>query len=330
MDVEPQGGHRFQDSRKDAGEPMDAKLFPNAFFEGEVVPIEQAKVSIATHALQYGTGVFGGIRGYLDNDGSTINVFRLPDHTKRLLQSARIIQAKVPYSSEDLQQILIDLIKRNAPDCNVYMRPFIYKAGTDLPPKLSGIRDALAIYMLPLNDYLDLTKGTRLLVSSWQRIEDSVIPSRAKVTGGYINSSLAKDQADQAGYDDAIMLNRDGKVAEGSGANLFIARNGTLITPPVTSDILEGITRRSLVEFARDAGIPVEERAIDRSELYISDEVFLCGTGVQIAYVSEIDGRTIGTGERGPITAQIQETFFNLVRGGESPYGHYLTRIKIG
>ncbi|HLI52147.1 MAG TPA: branched-chain amino acid transaminase [Thermomicrobiaceae bacterium] len=309
---------------------MEAKLFPNAFFEGEVVPIEQAKVSIATHALQYGTGVFGGIRGYLDNNGSTINVFRLPDHTRRLLQSARIIQATVPYSGEDLQQIIIDLIKRNAPDRNVYIRPFIYKAGLDLPPKLKGIRDALAIYMLPLDDYLDLSKGSRLLVSSWQRIEDSVIPSRAKVTGGYINSSLAKDQADRSGYDDAIMLNRDGKVAEGSGANLFIARNGTLITPPVTSDILEGITRRSLVEFARDAGIPVEERAIDRSELYIADEVFLCGTGVQISWVQEIDGRTVGNGERGPIAAQLQDTFFNLVRGGESPYGHYLTRIKIG
>jgi len=167
------------------------------------------------------------------------------------------------------------------------------------------------------------------MVSSWQRIEDNIIPSRGKVTGGYINSALAKDQAAEAGYDDALMLNEHGEVAEASGANLFIVRNGTLVTSPVTSDILEGITRRSIVEFARDAGIPVEERSIDRSELYIADEAFLCGTGVQIAAVGSIDGRPIGDGQRGPITEKLQDIFFTLVRGGDSPYRHYLTRVPI-
>lgn len=309
---------------------MESPLFPYAYFEGEFVPSEQAKVSIATHALQYGTGVFGGIRGYLDNDGSTINIFRLPDHAARLLQSARIIRAQMPYSVNDLAGIITELVRRNDPGRNVYIRPFIYKAGLDLVPKLSGIRDALAVYMIALDDYLDLAAPIKLMVSSWQRIEDNVIPSRGKVTGGYINSSLAKDQAGEAGCDDAIMLNRDGKVAEGSGANLFIVRNGALITSPITADILEGITRRSLVEFARDAGVEVEERPIDRSELYVAEEVFLCGTGVQIAAVGTIDGRPVGDGTRRPITAKLQETFFNLVRGGDSPYRHYVTRIPRG
>lgn len=307
----------------------EAALLPNAFFEGEFVPIDQAKVSIATHALQYGTGCFGGIRGYLDRDGQTINIFRLPDHTRRLIQSGMLLRAQLPYSPSDVAGIITELVRRNAPRHNVYIRPFIYKAGLELTPRLSGVRDQLAVYMLPLNDYLDLSTPLRVMVSSWQRIEDNIIPSRAKITGGYINSSLAKDQAAEGGYDDAILLNREGKVSEGSGANLFIVRNGALVTSPITADILEGITRRSLVEFARDAGITVEERAIDRSELYIAEEAFFCGTGVQIAGIGSIDGRPIGNGERGPITQRMQETFFALVRGEDSPYKRYLTQVSV-
>lgn len=306
---------------------MESPLLPFAFFEGSYVPSDQAKVSVATHALQYGTGCFGGIRGYLDRDGQSINIFRLPDHCRRLLQSGMLLRARLSYSASDVAGIITELVRRNRPTGNVYIRPFIYKAGLELTPKLTGIRDELAVYMLPLGDYLDLDRPVRLLVSSWQRIEDNIIPSRGKVTGAYINSSLAKDQAAEAGYDDAILLNRDGKVSEGSGANLFIVRNGALVTSPITADILEGITRRSLVEFARDAGIPVEERAIDRSELYIADEVFLCGTGVQIAAVGAIDGRPVGTGERGPITKRMQDIFFALVHGEDSPYQHYITKV---
>lgn len=309
---------------------MDITLMPYAFFEGKMVPHEDAKVSIATHALQYGTGAFAGIRGYLDKSGSAINIFRLPDHVNRLLQSGRMLRAELPYSPEDVQNIVIDLVKKNAPDHNVYIRPLIYKAGIVLSPALTGIRDDLAIYVIPLDDYVDLSQPLKLMVSSWQRIEDNIIPSRGKFSGGYINSALAKDQAAEGGCDDAIMLNRDGKVSEGSGANLFIVRNGTLITSPVTADILEGITRRSLVEFARDEGIPVEERAIDRSELYVADEVFLCGTGVQIAAAGTIDGRKIADGARGPITEKLQDIYFSIVRGEDSPYSHYVTSIPIG
>lgn len=304
-------------------------MFPYAFFEGDLVPSDQAKVNIATHALQYGTGCFGGIRGYVDRDGTTINIFRLRDHTQRLLQSGRLLRANLPYDADDIAGIVTDLIRKNAPRQNVYIRPLIYKAELALAPRLFGLRDELAIYMIALDDYLDLSAPVRLMVSSWQRIEDNVLPSRGKVTGAYINSSLAKDQASEAGYDDAIMLNRDGKIAEASGANIFMVRHGTLITPPVTDDILEGITRRSLVEFARDAGIPVAERSIDRSELYIADEAFLCGTGVQIAAIGSIDGRPIGDGKLGPITAQLQSIYFSLVRGDDSPYRHYLTQVSV-
>lgn len=309
---------------------MDITLMPYAFFEGNMVPHEDAKVSIATHALQYGTGAFAGIRGYQDKSGSAINIFRLPDHVRRLLQSAQMLRAELPYGPEDVEQIIVDLVKKNAPNHNVYIRPLVYKAGIVLSPALTGIRDDLGIYVIPLDDYVDLSAPLKLMVSSWQRIEDNIIPSRGKFSGGYINSALAKDQATEAGCHDAIMLNRDGKVSEGSGANLFIVRNGTLITSPVTADILEGITRRSLVEFARDQGVPVEERAIDRSELYVADEVFLSGTGVQIAAVGTIDGRTVGSGERGPITEMLQNLYFSIVRGEDTPYSHYITSIPIG
>jgi branched-chain amino acid aminotransferase len=308
---------------------MEIELLEYAFFEGEFVPSGEAKISIATHALQYGTGAFGGIRGYLDTSGSRINIFRLPDHTRRLLQSGLMLRANLPYGPDDVASIIQDLVRKNAPKRNVYIRPFIYKAGIVLSPKLTGIHDELAIYMIPLDDYVDMSAPLKLMVSSWQRVEDNIIPSRGKFSGAYINSSFAKDQATEGGYDDAIMLNRDGKVSEGSGANLFIVRAGTLITSPITADILEGITRRSLVEFARDIGIAVEERAIDRSELYVADEVFLCGTGVQIAAVGSIDGRQVADGKRGPITEKLQDLFFNLVSGGDSPYRHYITSIEV-
>lgn len=305
------------------------ELFPIAFFEGRFVPLEEAKVSIATHALQYGTGVFGGIRGYLAHDGQTINVFRLSDHTKRLLQSARLLRAELPYQAEQIAQFVVELIRNNAPHTDVYIRPFIYKADLEIGPKLKGLRDELAIYMLPMQEYLPITQPIRLMTTSWMRTVDLVIPSRAKVCGAYVNSAFAKDQAMECGFDDAIMLNHHGKVAEGSAANLFIVREGRLVTTPVTADILEGITRRTILEFARDLNIPVEIREIDRSELYICDEAFLCGTGVQISPIGNIDGRIIGNGQIGPITAQLQQLYLSVVRGEETPYQHYLTRVPI-
>lgn len=308
---------------------MELPLQPVAYFEGEFVPSDQAKVSIATHALQYGTGAFGGIRGYLDVSEETINIFRLYDHTRRLMNSGRMLRASLNLDADGLADVIQELVSRNNPKSNVYIRPFIYKAGLDLTPTLRDVRNDLAVYMIAFGDYFQMDTPLRVMVSSWVRLSDNIIPSRGKISGGYINSSLAKDQAEEAGYDDAIMLNTSGKVAEGSGANLFLVRNGTLVTSPITSDILEGITRRSIIMFARDAGIPVEEREIDRSELYIADEAFFCGTGAQVVAIGSIDGRDIGTGRRGPITEKIQHVFFSLVRGEDQRYAELLTRVPV-
>lgn len=307
---------------------MKSPMLEYAFFEGQIVPFSEAKVSVGTHALQYGTGAFAGIRGYLDADGETINVFRLKDHTARLLNSAKLLRAELPYDRDSLAATIISLVEKNAPSGDVYIRPFIYKSAVQLTPRLRGIGDELTIYMLSLGDYLDTTRGQRAIISSWVQIPDNAIPRRGKVSGAYINSAFAKDEAEEKGADEAILLNTSGKVAEGSGCNLFIVRNGALITAPITSDILEGITRRSFIQFAQDEGIPIETREIDRSELYIADEAFFCGTGVQIAPIASIDGRPISNGDPGPITSRLRDIFFDIVRGRSSKYSDFITPVR--
>jgi branched-chain amino acid aminotransferase len=305
-----------------------SSMLPYAFFEGRVVPFEDAKVSIGTHALQYGTGAFAGIRGYLDADGETINIFRLPDHAARLLRSAKLLRAELPFDRERLAATIVDLVERNAPSGDVYIRPFVYKSTVTLTPRLRGLADELAIYMLPLGDYMDTEGGVRAGVSSWVRIADNAIPSRGKLTGAYVNSAFAKDEAEEKGADEAILLNAAGKVAEGSGCNLFVVRDGVLVTPPISADILEGITRRSFLGFADDLGIPSEQREIDRSELYVCDEAFFCGTGMQIAPIAAIDGRPVGDGGTGPVTARLRDVFFDVVRGRSDRYAHLITPVR--
>jgi branched-chain amino acid aminotransferase len=299
-----------------------------AYFEGNIVPFSEAKISVGTHALQYGTGAFAGIRGYLDQDGETINIFRLPEHAARLLNSAKLLRAQLPFTRESLAQTIVDLVEKNAPTRDVYIRPFIYKSSVQLTPRLSGLDNELTIYMLQLGDYLDTVSGVKASVSSWQRVADNAVPGRGKLSGAYINSALAKDEAEEKGADEAILLDQHGHVAEGSGCNLFLVRDGALVTAPITGDILEGITRRTLMQFAQDEGIPVVERDIDRSELYIVDEAFFCGTGVQIAPIASVDGRPVGDGIPGPITMHIRELFFDTVRGRNLSYGHFLTKVR--
>jgi len=306
-----------------------APMLPYAFFEGQIVPIGEAKVSIGTNTLQYGTGAFAGIRGYMDADGETVNIFRLRDHAARLLRSAKLLRAELPFDRERLAATIIELAERNAPNGDIYIRPFVYKPGYDLTPKLRGLGDELAIYMLPMGDYLDTSKGVRAIVSSWKRIADNAIPSRGKFTGSYVNSAFAKDEAEEKGGDEALLLNEQGKVAEGSGCNFFMVRDGVLTTAPISSDILEGITRRSFLRFAVDAGIPVEQRSIDRSEVYLADEAFFCGTGVQVSPITTIDGRLIGGGTMGPITSRLRETFFDTVRGRDARYAEWLTPVRV-
>lgn len=307
---------------------MQIDYLPYAYFEGDIVPIGEAKISVASQVVQYGSGVFAGIRGYLDQDGSTINIFRLPDHCRRFMQSASLIKVRLPFDADGLGEIAVELTRRNAPTSNVYFRPFAYKAGLDLAPTLTGVADGFALYMLPLNDYFS-GNGVSAMVSSWQRVTDNTIPARGKVSGAYINSAIANDEAKTYGFDDAILLSQRGKVSEGSGCNMMMVRNGTLVTPPVTSDILEGITRRSLLQLARDMGIPTEEREIDRTELYVAEELLFCGTGVQVVPVTSVDRRPVGAGVPGPICTRLQERFFDIVRGKAPEYAHWLTRVPI-
>lgn len=308
---------------------MAETYLPYCYFDGKIIPFGEAKVSIATAALQYGMGVFAGIRGYLDQDGSTINIFRLRDHMTRFSQSAQLIKVNLGADVDELCAIAVELVRKNAPTSNVYFRPFAYKSGLDLTPKLTGVADSFSIYMLPLNDYFSTEGGLSVMVSSWTRTQDNAIPARGKVSGSYINSALSKDEAVQYGFDDAILLNGRGKVSEGSACNLMMVRRGELVTPPITADILEGITRRSILQIASDAGIPVVEREIDRTELYLAEELFFCGTGVQVTPITSIDRRLVGAGNVGPITAKVRDTFFDLVQGKTTTYRDWLTQVPV-
>ncbi|MBP9691016.1 branched-chain amino acid transaminase [Candidatus Woesebacteria bacterium] len=304
--------------------------FPYAFFEGKTVKTEDAQVSIMTNALQYGTGVFGGIRGYYNKEKGFISLFRIDDHFARMLNSMKIIGVSLPYSKEELIKITVDLTHKNKPQTDTYFRPFAYAGSTNLTPNLDRDHEfAFALYMIPLGDYLPTDKGISVCVSSWRRISDNAIPSRAKISGGYINSALAKHEASLNGYEEAIFLNESGHVAEGSAMNFCMVRDGVLITPSKSDDILEGITRRTVIQLAHDAGIPVEERVIDRSELYVADEAFFCGTGAQVAWISHIDKRQIGDGKRGAIAGKIQDLFFSVVRGNEKKYESWCTKISL-
>ena len=276
-----------------------------AFFNGKVVPIEKAQVNIQTNALQYGTGIFAGIRGYYNTNQGFISIFRLTDHFARFLNSLKIIGVSIEYSHKDLVELTLKLMKKNAPKTDTYIRPFAYAGSLQLSPNLE--RDNVfefAEYMFPLGDYLPTYKGIKVCISSWRRISDNAIPSRAKICGSYINSALAKKEAVQNGFEEAIFLNEAGNVAEGSAMNLFIVRDNVLITSSKSDDILEGITRRTVIELASDLGFAIEERVVDRSELYIADEAFFCGTGAQIAWIAEIDHRKVGNGKRGKISGK--------------------------
>lgn len=295
-----------------------------AFHQGEFKPLRECTINIMTHALQYGTMVFGGIRGYYNKEKDNVILFRPYDHFKRLLNSAKIMQMKCNYSIEEMIQILKELVKRNQYKSNIYFRPFIYKSALRLSPSLHDVEDSFSVYTLLLDDYLDTTRGLRVAISSWRRIDDNIIPTRAKVSGGYANSALAKSEAIQNGFDEAIFLDQKGNVSEGSAENIFIVRDGVICTPPNHSSILEGITRKSIIEIAKKENIPVEIREIARSELYIADEVFFTGTGAQVAWIAEIDRRVIGKGVIGPITKFLKDKFQKIVYGEDEEYRHWV------
>jgi branched-chain amino acid aminotransferase len=297
------------------------------YFRGDYVPLKDANVNIQTHALQYGTACFGGMRGYWNSEKNNIFIFRLEEHHRRLSNSARTLMMKFDYTVEDFTQIIREVLRRGEWKQNVYLRPFLYKSDLDLSPRLHNVNDSFALYAIPLDDYLDTKNGITACISSWTRIHETMIPTRAKANGGYVNSALAKSEAIENGFDEAIFLDISGNVSEASAANIFIVKDGILVTPDLSSSILEGITRKSIMNLAEENSISVVERKISRTELYSADEVFLSGTGVQIAWVKNIDRRKIGNGQIGPVTEKLQSLFFKLVRGEIASHEKWLTGI---
>jgi branched-chain amino acid aminotransferase len=304
---------------------MEVKQY--SYFEGKIVPAEEAKVSIQTHALQYGTAVFGGIRGYYNKDQDNVFIFRIYDHFTRLLNSAKIMQIQFDKTPQELVDITLELVRESGYKENIYIRPYLYTSALQLSPRFHDIKADIAIYIIQLNDYLDTKSGLKTMVSSWRRIDDTTIPTFSKASGGYVNSALAKSEAVQNGCDEAIFLDSRGLVSEGSAENLFMVRDGKLITPSLSSSILEGITRKSILEIAKNLKIDVVEREVSRSELYICDELFFSGTGVQVAWISEVDKRKIGSGQIGSITEMIQNLFFKIVTGEEKEYMKWLVSV---
>ncbi|MCL4693060.1 MAG: branched-chain amino acid transaminase [Candidatus Hydrogenedentes bacterium] len=301
---------------------------PIAYFEGDYVPIEKANVSILTHSFNYGTALFEGIRGYHCPDDNNILIFRLKEHVDRFVRNFSILCMNVEESREQIEQICVELVKRSEFREGVYIRPIGYKCEHSLGPKLHDVDSRFCCWIMKLGDYVDIASGLDVVVSSWRRLSDNAIPSRAKTVGSYINSSLASSEAKQAGFDEAIFLREDGSVAEGSAMNLFIVQDGKLITTPPTADILVGITRNTVMEIAaEELGIPVIERAISRTELYVSDEVFFTGTGAQVAPVRSVDRRKIGNGEPGPISKKLQDLYFQIVLGKVAKYAHWCTPV---
>lgn len=298
------------------------------FFQGKFVPFEDAKVSVMTHGLNYGTGCFEGIRGYWNAEQEELFLLKMRPHYERLHQSARIMYMDLPYSVEELEEITLELVRRNNYREDVYIRPLLFMGDSVIGVRLHNLTTEFTLFSAPMGDYIDTT-GIRVGTSSWRRIDDNAVPARAKITGAYINSALAKTEAHLRGYDDAIFLNADGHISEGSAMNLFIIRRGKLLTPGVNHNILEGVTRQAVMQIARqELGLEVEERSIDRTELYVCDEIFLCGTGAQISPIIEVDHRAVGgSGTVGPVTKQIAAIYNRAVRGAYPRFSDWVTPV---
>lgn len=299
-----------------------------AFFRGEFVPIEEANVSIRTHALNYGTACFAGIRGYWNGEQQQLYLFRLADHFRRFLQSCQLLMIDLPYSVQDLCDITVELARRQESRVDTYFRPLGYKSSEVIGVRLHDLEGAFAMFAVPFGRYIDSEEGARATVSSWRRLDDNMIPPRGKITGAYASSAIVKTEAMLDGYDEAILLDQNGHISEGSAENIFIVRDGKLVTPPITENILEGITRRTMIELAeRELGLQTVERAIDRTELYVCEEAFFCGTGVQMACIVEVDHRLVGDGQLGPISSKLRHLYFDTVRGKLSAYRHWCTPV---
>ena len=302
---------------------------PNhAYFEGKFVPYSDAKVGVLTHGFNYGTAVFGGLRGYWNKEEEQLFIFRPLDHYKRFLNSAKIMCMELGQTPESLTQLTLELLRMEGYQRDVYIRPLAYKADEIIGVKLHGLTDEITIVAVPFDRYVANDTDAHVTFSSWRRVDDNMIPARGKISGAYANSALIKSDAIRAGFDEALVLTQDGHVSEGSAMNVFMVRDGIVITPPVTENILEGITRRSVIDFVReDLDLPVVERPIDRTEVYLCDEFFMTGTAAQITAVTQVDHRSIGAGVMGPVTAQIRQLFDDVVHGRNPRYMDWVTPV---
>jgi len=299
---------------------------PYAFFNKQFVPLSEAKVGIMTHALHYGTACFEGIRGNWNSEEGQMYLFRVKDHYERLHKSCHILKINLPHNVNELHRLTVELVERNGYQEDIYIRPMVYKSSQAIGVRLHNLEDDFFIFVIPFGPYLDLEKGARCCVSTWRRIDDNMIPPRAKVTGLYVNSALAKTEAWERGFDEAILLTQEGHVSEGSGENIFLVLDGKLVTPSSSDNILMGITRDSIIKLARnELRIDTIERQVDRSELYLAEECFLTGTAAHVTPVIEIDHRQIGSGKIGKITRKLQQLYFNVIQGRNPKYLDWCT-----
>jgi branched-chain amino acid aminotransferase len=298
------------------------------FMNGEYVEYQNAKISVRTHAFLYGTSVFEGIRAYWNEEEQQMYAFRAKEHFERIHNSCKIMLMDPQYKVGEMVDIMTNLLRKNAPKTDTYIRPTIYKSAEKVGPCLLDNEDSILMFTTPLGDYVDISKGLSVCVSSWRRVEDNAIPPRAKVGGSYANTALIVTDAKMAGFADAIVLSESGHVTEGSAMNLYLVENGKLVTTKTTDNILVGITRNTIKELAEnELGLEVIEREIDRTELYIVDEAFYCGTGAQVSPITKIDNRNIGNGEVGEITKKLQSLYFDVVKGKIPKYKHWCTPV---
>jgi branched-chain amino acid aminotransferase len=302
---------------------MESIVYMNGAFR----PESQAMLSVRSRAVNYGLGCFAGIRGYRTDDGSQVHVFRLDRHLRRLELSANILGLRLPNSTKAVADLIVELLRRNEVHWDVYIRPLLYADSNELSPILDPDSSAIAIFCLPFGRYLS-SDPIDVCVSSWRRVRETAIPARAKPTAAYLNSALARREAMDRGCTEAILLTEEGHVSEGSAEHVFLVREGCLVSPPSTADNLDGITRQTLITLAReDLHVPFLERVIGRTELYVADEMFLCGTGAEITPVRSVDGRTVGSGQIGPITQRLSQSFQAAVRGRAPARSEWLTPI---
>ena len=303
---------------------------PYAYLKKQIVPLADAKIGIMTHAFNYGTGVFEGIRGNWNAEDETVYLFRVEDHLRRLYESAKIVRINIDETPDQITENILKVVGMSGIREDQYIRPLAYKSSEILGVRVHDLEDDLLIFVAPFGPYLDIEKGIRCQTSSWRRVEDVSIPARAKGTGIYINSAMAKTDAHLNGFDEAIMLTHDGHISEGSGENIVVIRNGKLITPTESDNVLEGITLATVLELAQtEFGLELESRSIDRSELYVADEVFMTGTAAHVTPVVEVDHRPVGDGEIGPISKKLQEIYFNIIYGRVPKYSSWCTPVKL-